>query len=181
MLWGACVIYTAQMFPCRPSRGPPFDAGAVLELIARGLVVQPKLNGDRVILVKDGPVPVLFSRHGGHYTAARLDLACWQWLPEGTILDGEGWRGAFYPFDVPKLAGEATGAMPCRQRVDLAERLTLRAGLPWIFVPPSADWLQAGRANAPIWEGVVVKQPGHSYRWERSASGNSTTWVKMKW
>jgi ATP-dependent DNA ligase len=175
------MIYTAQMFPCRPSRGPPFDAAAVLALIARGLVVQPKLNGDRVILVKDGPVPVLFSRHGGHYTAAELDLGPWQWLQEGTILDGEAWQGRFYPFDVPRLAGEATCSLPCSQRVDLAEELTLRAGMPWIFGTPSAEWLRAGAANAPVWEGVVVKQPGHAYRWERSASGSSTTWYKLKW
>ena len=175
------MIYTAQMFPCRPSRGPPFDAAAVLALIERGLVVQPKLNGDRVLLVKQGPVPVLFSRHGGHYTAARLDLGPWHWLPEGTILDGEGWQGSFYPFDVPDLANQATGAMPCRDRVKLAEELTLRAGLPWIFSTPTAAWLQAGAANAPTWEGVVIKQPGHSYRWEKSASGQSTTWTKRKW
>jgi ATP-dependent DNA ligase len=152
-----------------------------LELIARGFVVQPKLNGDRVLLVKQGPVASLFSRHGGHYTAARLNLACWQWLPEGTILDGEGWQGSFYPFDVPALANDTTGAMPCSCRVDLVERLTHRAGLPWIFGTPSAEWLQAGAANAPTWEGVVVKQPGHSYRWEKSASGQSTTWTKWKW
>jgi ATP-dependent DNA ligase len=82
---------------------------------------------------------------------------------------------------VPALAGEATGAMPCRERVKLAEELTLRAGLPWLFGTPSPDWLQAGHSNAPTWEGVVVKHPGHSYRWERSASGYSTTWYKMKW
>jgi len=182
VLWGAVMIFTAQMFPCRPSTGPPFDAGAVLALIERGLIVQPKLNGDRVVLVKQGsPVPVLYSRHGGQYTAAKLDLTRWQWLPDGTILDGEGWRGSFYPFDVPALANKPTGAMPCRDRVKLAEELTLKAGLPWIFATPSADWLHAGAANAPTWEGVVVKQPGHSYRWERSASGSSTTWTKRKW
>jgi ATP-dependent DNA ligase len=123
----------------------------------------------------------LFSRHGGHYTAARLDVAAWDWLPAGTILDGEGWQGRFYPFDVPDLANQATSAMPCRDRVKLAEELTLRAGLPWIFGTPTAAWLQAGAGNAPTWEGVVIKQPGHSYRWEKSASGSSTTWYKMKW
>lgn len=147
--------------------------------LVRGLladyVVQPKLNGDRVLLVKRNGIVEAWNRHGSRYSFSVNAMADWGGLPDGTILDGEGWQGRFYPFEA--VIDDA----PVEARVEAARRYCLELGNAFIFDTPTDAFLRNGADNLPQWEGVVAKKRGSIYRWNRKAHFESIDWLKLKW
>jgi len=78
----------------------------VRRLEAAGYLIQPKLNGDRVLLVKRGWIVEAYNRRGSRYGFSVHAISDWRALPEGTLLDGEGWQGRFYPFEALEIGGD---------------------------------------------------------------------------
>lgn len=148
---------------------------AVVRASSRQFVIQPKLNGDRVILRKVNGALECWNRHQSRYSFNVNALLDWADLPEGTTLDGEGYRGHFYPFEA--VIDGAT----VEERVAEAKRLCRVTGNAWIFETPTEAWLQNLRGNLPQWEGIVLKERGSVYRWCSKPNHVSFGWFKCKW
>ncbi len=150
----------------------------VADLEADGWLVQPKLNGDRVLLVKRAGIVEAWNRHGTRYSFS-VAAADWRGLPDDTLLDGEGWQGRFYPFEAIELAGEYLGRQCPAIRASVARELCRRLGNAFLFDRPAVAWLDNCRDNLPAWEGIVAKR-GRYYPtgkpWQESAD-----WLKLKW
>lgn len=146
----------------------------VVHELAATHVIQPKLNGDRVILQKHNGAIHCYNRHQSRYSFNVNAVTDWASLPDGTIIDGEGYGGKFYPF-------EAVIDAPVEARVAEAKRLCLLTGNAFIFDHPTDAWLLRGADNLPQWEGIVAKQRGTSYEWLNQANHTSWQWVKCKW
>lgn len=170
-------------FPMRPTSGQRLTAQNVHQLIAgyqaRGYLVQPKLNGDRAVLVATHSGLQLWNRHGGPYQAACVQLWQWNHLPIGTILDGEVYDLMFCPFEV--LNGGTAIA-----RAAAAKQLCQQRGIAYLFDEPSRGWLldQAASTENILrrqWEGVVCKHASSTYRPLHAAHQESAEWIKLKW
>jgi hypothetical protein len=143
----------------------------------RGYRITRKLNGDRVVLSVNGSLQ-WWSRYGQPYSF-NVNPAPWQDLPDGTLLDGEAYRGEFYPFlDVnqPTIG----------QGEDSARRITLEAGMPWIYGDITTEWLlQEARSGEKMttrkFEGCVAKLANSPYLPLRRPDMESATWTKLKW
>lgn len=123
------------LFPMRPRMGVRLTQANALSTIAalhETHVFQPKLNGDRVLLGKQDDVLHVYNRHQKPYTF-KLDLKPWASLPNGTLLDGEGKLGKFYPFETVAYAGESFCPKPVEERITHAAALCAEPGRKYIF------------------------------------------------
>lgn len=169
--------------PMRPISAARLYSDNAVELVraaAETHIIQPKLNGDRVLLVKRNGSVSLFNRKRGEY-GYRLDTRPWLSLPDDTILDGEGWRHGFYPFDVLMVGGESHIESPVESRTAEAKRICLAAGQDWLFDTPTDAWLLNGADLLPTWEGVVCKLKGSKYTPLAFDRYQSWEWFKLKW
>src|SRR5712671_2028937 len=90
-------------YPMRPRRGPDIDAGRIKKILeeidGKKFVVQPKLNGDRVLLAVRKDEVQAANRHGSWYTKRVRNAGDFVKLGIGTVLDGEVFGGEFFPFE----------------------------------------------------------------------------------
>jgi ATP-dependent DNA ligase len=154
---------------------------SVVAELAKTHLIQPKLNGDRVLLHKLDGYLSAFNRTGTRYGFSIQAISAWQSLPDGTLLDGEGWGGRFYPFDVLTLAGQDLTRTAIESRTDSAKRLCLSTGNPWLWEEPTAAFLLRGLDNLPQWEGIVAKERGSIYEPITRPQNESWQWLKCKW
>jgi ATP-dependent DNA ligase len=162
------------MRPVMADKLTPANVLAVVHALADDYIIQPKLNGDRVILRKVNGSIEVFNRHQGRYTFNVNAVLDWAALPECTVLDGEGYAGKFYPF-------EAVMDAPVEARIAEARRLCLLTGNAFIFDAPTDAWLLRCQDNLPQWEGIVAKQRGTRYEWLHKPNHTSWQWLKCKW
>jgi ATP-dependent DNA ligase len=169
-------------FPMRPMTGERIEGQRAVDVvnsyIAKGYIVQPKLNGDRVTLAKVNGKLLAQNRHGAWYSY-NFDQKPWLSLPDGTCLDGEVRDKVFTPFEALSHAGKSLLRETAEYRVALAKSLCT-AGRVWLFDAPSDDWLRASDANYPRWEGVVVKLRASPYS-ILGIKTDSPDWKKLKW
>lgn len=176
-------MITTPSIPMRPQMGVKLTADNVLyevaKMKAKGYIVQRKLNGDRGVLEMTRLGLLLWNRYGSLYSASGVDLAAWNTLPLGTVLDGEVYLGEFYPFEVinDKLQ---------EQRITDAEAMCRRCGQPYIFGGITNDWLIGevtldDNPKTRMWEGVVCKLAGAKYVPLKKPDHESPTWQKCKW
>lgn len=172
-------------YPPRPLHGRPITKKNVFEFIERMQkthVVQPKLGGDRAImLVKDGVVQVS-NRHYSLYKHT-VNKARWSGMPDGTLLDGEVWKKEFYPFEVVQYGTEnLSGRGMVEARVAKAKEVSAQVNLPFLFDVPTKDtkgFIDMNGTNE--WEGIVCKHKFASYRPLASAGQETPNWIKLKW
>lgn len=158
---------------------PDNVVAVVRDIEADGWIVQPKLNGDRVLLVKRDGIVTAWNRRGSRYSFNVNATADWRGLPDGTLLDGEGWQGRFHPFECVEIGAASLAAEPVNVRVEAAKELCRTLGNPWLFDRPTDAWLRLCRENLPAWEGIVAKCG--RYATLRKPWWESETWLKMKW
>ena len=147
-----------------------------IENVARlsDYVIQPKLNGDRVILTMTDDGVELMQRHGAPYTFMVRNRNEFASLPAGTVLDGEVFASNFHPF-------ETVGPEPVEVRVSAAKTICLMLGVEWLFDTPGPEFYAAGRDNLPMFEGIVAKRVGGKYRPTKKHWHESQDWLKLKW
>lgn len=172
-------------YPPRPWRGSsltPDSAGGVID--DDRWVIQPKLNGDRVIVVKLGGKIYAANRHGRFYSYTFDDSWLKKHLLDQTVLDGEVRGKRFFPFEAVAIAGDFQLARPVEDRVKLARQLVLEAGQPWLFSTPTLAEILAMIASSRsdnTWEGLVLKRRGSGYVPLGSPSQKTNSWMKQKW
>lgn len=170
-----------DFFPMRPTATGKMPVPALVNELRGRFVIQPKLNGDRAILwVLDGEI-YIHNRHGGEYRLMVRNRATFARLPRGTVLDGEVFGGKFHPFEVVRYGDLDLSERGAEARCRLAESLCGWLEIEWLFAEPSAEWLNAGAANAPQWEGVVCKRRDAVYRPCKKSHHESADWFKLKW
>lgn len=172
------MLTTSIPCPMRPVLSEPLTTENVLAVVhdlAANYIIAPKLNGDRVILRKTNGVIEVFNRHQSRYSFNVNAVIDWQDVPDNTTLDGEGYRGKFYPFEA--IMDNA----PVEDRVAEAKRLCRLTGNAFIFDHPTDAWLIRCSANLPQWEGIVAKQRGTKYEWLTKPHHTSFQWLKLKW
>jgi hypothetical protein len=102
-------------------------------------VIQPKLEGDRACVgVLDKNVYIQ-NRHGQWYTKRVNNLEDFRRLPSGTVLDGEVFKGNFYPFDCLALAGKSYLLNTVGEREVLAFQVSKILKHEWKFERPSKN------------------------------------------
>lgn len=171
-------------FPPRPTHGRPLNKVSVkgfVEMYSKRYHIGPKLNGDRaMLLVQDGKVSVA-NRHGGLYSFSVRNASVYGSLCGSWLLDGEVIEKAFHPFEVV-VSNDTSLRRECPSvRARLAEEVTAKLGQPYLFRFQGQAWLDRLKANAPTWEGVVLKRLGSPYLPLSSATQNTETWMKAKW
>lgn len=118
---------------------------------------QAKINGQRGIW--DG-------RALWHRTGLRVyDRAITDWLPSGTMLDGEIKDGTFWAFDMPDV------------NAPLDVRLAALADLGIERVPMDVEWAAVKRNG---WEGVVFKRLSSLYPRPNREGVTFPGWVKYR-
>ena len=163
---------------------------------------EPKLDGYRFQIVKDGRQVRLYSRNGHEWTKRLAGLAeALQFIPRrAVVLDAElcfpgadggpgfgGLRTAFgagrdgeltaFAFDLLHWDGTDLTQLPLRRRRRLLERLLAHAKIPGLLLVPTFDdgVKLLATAERHGLEGVVSKRQASAYR-----SGLSRDWVKTK-
>ena len=163
---------------------------------------EPKLDGYRFQIVKDGRQVRLYSRNGHEWTKRLAGLAeALQAIPrQAVVLDAElcfpgsdggpdfgGLRTAFgagrdgeltaFAFDLLHWDRSDLTPLPLRQRRRLLERLLGHAKIPGLLLVPMFDdgvkLIEAAERHGL--EGIVSKRVASAYR-----SGPSRDWVKTK-
>ena len=193
-------------FPMRPIEGrslstPDKAVELALEFTASGDLLQPKLNGDRacVAVVRSsmlagmdlrqfkfklrhfGPMTVLIqNRHGRGY-GMPVNLEAFAKCMASTCVDGEVFKGHFYPFEVLTLGGVSMMREGPKERANMAKVLCRSIGVDWLFAPPSLRYLRLCAGNLPFWEGFVRKKAGSPYVPCANDSSVSSIWFKHKW
>jgi hypothetical protein len=173
--------------PIRPFPGPELrNQGSVESFIKNELnqhdwVIQPKLEGDRACVgVLDKNVYIQ-NRHGQWYTKRVNNLEDFRRLPSGTVLDGEVFKGNFYPFDCLALAGKSYLLNTVGEREVLAFQVSKILKHEWKFERPSKKWVAALRGNMPLWGGVVLKRVGSPYIIAGDPTKQNLHWMKRTW
>lgn len=188
MVIDQCVVAKGvgfPLFPMRPVEGLRLTSiervNNVLDSMANGDVVQRKLNGDRaVLLVKDGRISVI-NRYCSTFSHPILNRDAFLAIPSGSVIDGEVYQRKFLPFEVLAIGGESLTKLGPKEREDEARRVCRLSQVDFIFGDITRAWLSNFGANAPMWEGVVVKQNGSPYVPLGSSGQESKTWKKLKW
>lgn len=177
-------------YPTRPSTGSRLTSDNVLVVVndyrARGYIIQPKLNGDRGILVQAPGGVELWNREGTIYRAGEVNLGRWECLSPDTVLDGEIWQGEFYPFEAIVVSAGSLVHDRTAERIGWAIGQSARAGQDWLFETPTNEWLinEITLDADPLtrqWEGVVAKIDGAHYRTMSHPEQEAGTWVRLKW
>jgi len=167
-------------YPMRPFRGQVATETTLKDDLASGRwVLQPKLDGDRAMLgVVEGGT-VIANRHMGLYQFAVKNAVLFTDLPVGTCLDGEVWKGNFYPFETLGLGTTLMTAEPVEIRIAEAKHICEIIGVDWLFEAPTKGWVKANR-NVPRLEGYVKKRRGSRYE-IIGVERESLDWCKVKW
>lgn len=179
---------TFPFFPMRPRKGFKLTPGSMINVI-NDYYLQPKLDGDRVVVsVEDGAV-ALYNRRGSRYSfrASNADKLA-EALPSGTILDCEIYGGVLYPFECIRYGDEDLRASYTAARCEAAEEACRIAGVPFLFGQLRLEDCDAivegkferGGIRGAAWEGVVAKRKGARYRFGATATDESPTWFKFK-
>lgn len=173
-------------YPMRPTTGRIFRSESSVnefweDVVESGRwVVQPKLRGCRACLaVVDGKVHIQ-NRHGGWF-GFTVDASAYLTLPNRTALDGEVYKGRFYPFEALAVNGKPFLRCTTLEREVCAYQLTQQVRERWLFAQPDKRWLLARTKNLPDWEGVVIKQLAAPYVLLGSPAQTSLTWFKRLW
>ena len=177
---------TFPFYPMRPRLGESITQANVRLALRRakadGYLVQPKLNGDRVLVaVLEDHRVLAVTRHNSPYSFKVMNLELFAGLPAMTVLDGEVYRRQFYPFEAVAVAGESLVDSGPEERAPRARELCHRLGVAWQFDAPTARFMENRRGNLPVWEGVVLKKLGSRYLPLGSEAQESATWVKRRW
>ena len=153
---------------------------ATYQRLASAYVAQPKLNGDRVLCSVNNGAVSYANRHGSRYKfSVKSPIGA---AAKGVCLfDGEVEGGVYYPFETLVFDGKDLRNECPSVRIAHAKKFCKKAGIPWLFDTPSADWLARGRANLPRWEGVVLKALGSPYLPLASDAMHTSSWLKLKW
>lgn len=174
-------------FPMRPQFGAPFSNKRVIKqfndevLNTYDWFVQPKLDGDRASIgVVDGKVYIQ-NRHGSWYKHRVNNLPDFKHLPNRTVLDGEVFKGNFYPFECLAVDGMSVVLHTPNEREVLAQAMVKLIGHTWKFPRPTLKWIERLSANAPEYDGVVMKRWGSPYIIAGSASTGNLDWKKRHW
>jgi ATP-dependent DNA ligase len=170
-------------FPMRPTHGASLrtvEAAAEIKAARTTHVVHRKLNGDRVLLAKAGGAVYVANRHGRWYTYGVENRHLFAQVPDGSVFDGEVHRKLFCPFDMLAFSGDNLTDVPVESRVDLTQKVCASLGVPWRWEVEDR-WLDQLAANAPTWEGVVLKLRGSPYSILGSDGQESASWSKRKW
>jgi hypothetical protein len=174
-------------FPMRPAHGSVLrNQGSVSTFIKNELskhdwVIQPKLEGDRACVGVLNKNVYIQNRHGGWYTKRVKNLEDFKKLPSGTVLDGEVFKGNFYPFDCLALDGKTKMLCTASEREVLAFHVSKLLNHDWMFERPSERWVAALRGNMPVYGGVVLKRMGSVYVIAGSPGGFNLDWMKQVW
>jgi ATP-dependent DNA ligase len=176
---------SVPFYPPRPLHGKALTKATVFDFIkkmSKTHLVQPKLGGDRAIVVKLGDTLRAFNRHYGPYKQS-VTLTRWANLPEGTVLDGEVYKKEFYPFEVVKYGPENLMAKGPEDRAAKAKTISAEVGQPYLFDTPTpesaSEFIAMDGTNK--WEGIVCTERGSRYTPLASAGQESRTWIKLKW
>jgi hypothetical protein len=173
--------------PIRPFPGPVLrNQGNVesfywKELRRQDWVIQPKLEGDRACVGVLNKNVYIQNRHGDWYKKRVNNLEDFRRLPSGTVLDGEVFKGNFYPFDCLALAGKSYLLNTAGEREVLAFQVSKILKHDWMFERPNKRWVSALRGNMPIHGGVVLKRMGSPYIIPGDPSKLSLDWMKQCW
>lgn len=174
-------------FPPRPISGTALNATTIPGYVARHekeFLIQPKLNGDRVlVLIKDGQV-YFANRHGSFFKFNVENKSALLRLTNLTVLDGEVKNKMFDPFEVVVGGGRSLMRECPAYRASHAAAVASIIGRPYLFNPVTQEWIDQQakvRERVPVWEGVVRKRLGSPYLQLASISQRSTTWVKNKY
>lgn len=144
-------------------------------------VIQPKLNGDRACLgIANGEVHIQ-NRHGSWYMPRVRNAREFLKLSNGTCLDGEVWKGDFYPFEALAVDGKSFLPAAASEREVLAFQLVRFLGQSWMFERPTKKWLMRRWENLPQFEGVVEKRHDSHYVLAGSDKDPSRYWFKRLW
>jgi hypothetical protein len=166
-----------------------------LDSMRKTHVFQPKMNGDRVELSKDGDGNLhAFQRHLKRYTYS-FDLKPWQKLPKLTCLDGEVKDGHFHPFEAEAWDGVSLLSATQEDRIAQAERSCAECGRPFEFdlenpVGAYGCTLETllevylgetdqPRNTSPYWEGIVAKKKSCRYN-VLGVVKDDPNWIKLK-
>ncbi len=162
---------TLPWFPPAPAAGP----ASILSLPPDDWVMQPKIDGIRVIIYRGEP----FTRLGQTLTGSK-GAACLRSMFAGLdeTLDGE-WvpkEGKYYAFDLPDEPGDYD-----RRSKVLCELTNLK--IPGLIILRSYDahfaQVYANLLRETI-EGVVFKRRSSVYAKQRRASAETRDWLKRR-
>ena len=173
-------------YPLRPVDGYVLRNKSSIErlqkVIDSGLwIAQPKMHGDRACLgLLDGKVYIQ-NRHGSWFKHKVKNADVFKKLPDKTVLDGEVFKGNFYPFEVLAIAGKNLTFQTCFEREVLALKTSEFLEIEWRFGKPSARWLSNLKKNMPDFDGVVLKRAAMQYVIPGAASGLCCDWIKHRW
>lgn len=166
-------------YPMRPSRGAIATEAQLQMDLDNGWLCQPKLDGDRTILGVTADDMIFTSRHMAEYSFQVKNAARFKGLQPGTCLDGECWKGNFYPFEVLAVGNQSFLGEPVERRVGYAKYLCELLGVPWLFEPLKAGDIKRIKRTPEI-EGYVKKRLGSTYEIAGSQR-DSLEWIKIKW
>jgi ATP-dependent DNA ligase len=174
-------------FPMRPMKQRPLRIGADTEefieksLLTDDWLVQPKLEGDRVVLAFVDKQILVQNRHGSWYKHPINNLKAFKKLPDRTVFDGEVFKGNFYPFDCLAADGKSFIFSTAAEREVLALKLCQYVGVEWKFEKPSKKWLRGNSKHLPEYAGVVLKKRNSQYVILGTADQFNAEWVKRTW
>lgn len=172
-------------FPMRPAHGPSIrtkkDATAIWKRAnSLAYVAQPKLNEDRAVLaVVDGEVYI--QNRYAQWMRQPCSVQRWLKLPDRTVLDGGVYGKQFYPFEALAVWGRSFLGATCEERIVMAFQMSRLCGVPWMFESPTRSWVDARVANAPQYEGIVLKERNSPYILAGSATQENSSWLKCRW
>lgn len=182
-----CTGLEMPFFPLRPTKGRALQRPSGIKQLyeeavdGRMWVMQPKLNGDRVLLALVGRRVFAQNRYGQIYRQKIANASDFLKLPNHTCFDGEVFKGNFYPFELLACNGKNLLRTEVHERVNWAKTLMREIGQPWLFETPSAEWLMRRGANAPNYDGVVLKRTGSLYIPLGSPTQSTLDWFKRLW
>jgi hypothetical protein len=166
-------------YPMRPTPGAVACEAQLEKDLANGWVIQQKLDGDRVILGVTADDLVFTNRHLDAYSFQIKNAQKFKGLAAGTCLDGECWKGNFYPFEALAIGRVSLLADPVERRIEAARNICQQNGIPWLFEPISAGWVKS-HLKVPELEGYVKKRAGSRYE-ILGTQQDSGLWSKCKW
>lgn len=183
----ACGL-SLPFYPMRPTHGVQCTETQLRADLARGDVLQPKLNGDRVelgVISEHGVNKVIVAnRHMSLYKFKVQNAWKFQPLPVGTCLDGEVWKGNFYPFEALAIGSKLLINEPVERRIAEAKIVCSAIAVEWLFEQPTVGWvtaqLRAGMAKLKVLEGYVRKRKGSLYSIV-GVERDHPDWTKIKW
>src|SRR5574337_416158 len=141
-----CTGLEMPFYPMRPVRGRALQRPSGIKTLWEEAVrdklwvMQPKLNGDRVILAVVRGKVFAQNRHASWYQKKIGNAADFLKLPDRTCLDGEVFKGNFYPFEVLACNGRSLLRTEVHERVQWARDFVRHINHPWLFEPPSVEW-----------------------------------------